>query len=703
MKFNTVTTLIVLTLACGSALGQLSAEDIAALRAQGEAEGWTFSVELTEAATRPISELCGAVEPADWRSEGIADPCTPQRDLPEAFDWRDYNACTPVRNQGGCGSCWAFGAIGAVESAILRNEGVSEDLAEQWLISCTAAGDCDGGWHSLAFGYLMRDGSPDQCSDHGAVLETEFPYEANHAACDCPYSRPYWIESWAYVASQGDMPSTNQLKQAILDHGPVTVGVYVNGPFSAYGGGVFNACEAHETNHMVVLVGWDDTQGTEGVWILRNSWGPWWGEDGYMLIEYGCSRVGSAAAYVNYPQDCNDNGIWDLEDIAGGTSFDCNDNNVPDECDPQDDCNSNGRQDICDVAYGYSPDCNSNEIPDECEPDCDNSGVPDECEPNEDCNGNGVQDICDIAGGTSEDCNNNSRPDECDLLGLNLSSTELSPIGGDTPQSFTIVAAPAAVSDVTLSFSASADLNNNISEWIDVDVNGVSVGSIFTTGAFDCPAVPNTAQLVVPAAMFNAALTGADAVINMVPTTAVNSSECSPPSFITVSVQYLMCLDCNDNGVPDDCEPDCNANGVADECDIRDGASVDCGPNGVPDECDPDTDNDGVVDDCDPCPLDRFDDSDDDGACDSDDECPIDPNKITAGQCGCGQPETDSDGDGVADCVDLCPGVDDAAYGPLCAVEIPTTSKWGLVVLVLLLITAAKLRFTGRVNAQDRP
>jgi hypothetical protein len=186
-------------------------------------------------------------------------------------------------------------------------------------------------------------------------------------------------------------PTPAQLKQAIYDHGPLNVTVYVNTAFQAYHEGVFNACESQIINHAVVLVGWDDNQGPEGVWILRNSWGTNWGEGGYMRIAYGCCRVGYAATYVNYfAPDCNSNGIRDEQDLADGTSLDCNLSGAPDECEPggSTDCNGNGVSDLCDIFTGSSGDCNGNGIPDDCEiasgsaPDCNANGVPDTCELN---------------------------------------------------------------------------------------------------------------------------------------------------------------------------------------------------------------------------------------------------------------------------------------------------------------------------------
>jgi len=340
------------------AWGQLSPQDIAALRQRAVAEGWTFEVGENDATRLPVEQLCGAVEPPHWRDTAEFDYQLGELDsgLPIAFDWRQYNGVTPIRNQGPCGSCWAFGAIGSIESAILIYGGKSEDLSEQWLVSCTAAGDCGGGWHTTAYEYLKCGGRPDPCGGTGAVLENDFPYKAYNAPCGCPYPHPYCITDWKALPGVGGMPTATAIKQAIYSYGPVSTTVYVNSAFQAYRNGVFNACENQQVNHAVVLVGWDDTKGKSGAWILRNSWGPGWGDSGYMWIEYECSLVGNATCYVRYgqPADCNRNGIADMLDIAHGTSRDCNANGVPDECD---------------IAYGPSTDCNVNYVPDECEAD----------------------------------------------------------------------------------------------------------------------------------------------------------------------------------------------------------------------------------------------------------------------------------------------------------------------------------------------
>lgn len=348
-------TLVIATawLGTGAAQAQLSPKEIDALRKQGEAEGWTFAIGENDATSRSLDELCGLIVPDRWWVGAPFDPCGGGRGMPDSFNWCDFGGCTPIRNQGGCGSCWAFAAVGPFECNILIRDGDSVDLSEQWLVSCTEAGDCDGGWHSEAFKYFLEDNLTDPCGDSGAVLEQYFPYVAWDAPCGCPYPHDYFLNGWAFIGNQGQVAPPDLIKLAILNHGPVAVALSVNNAFHGYDGGVFNSHSDGGINHAVTLVGWDDTQGASGVWYLRNSWGPGWGEDGYMRIEYGCSQVGYAAAYVDYgAPDCNGNGVPDDQDIQNGTSQDCNENGWPDECD---------------LLYGMSPDINGNGVPDECE------------------------------------------------------------------------------------------------------------------------------------------------------------------------------------------------------------------------------------------------------------------------------------------------------------------------------------------------
>lgn len=277
----------------------LTDANITALQQQGIQEGWTFTVAKNPATEQSLSQLCGLVVPENWWADASFDPCLPLTTLPSRFDWRELVGCTPIRNQGGCGSCWAFGTVAPLECNILIRDHKEVDLSEQWLVSCNTNGwGCNGGW----FAHDFHQWKMDRFNGTGAVLEQDFPYTATNAPCAGPYEHPYRLDSWHFIGFSQGVPKTDAIKQAIMSYGPVSVSCAVTDAFAAYSGGVFNADDPHAPiNHAVALVGWDDSQGTNGVWFLRNSWGPAWGENGYMRIEYGVCKVGYGACYVEYP------------------------------------------------------------------------------------------------------------------------------------------------------------------------------------------------------------------------------------------------------------------------------------------------------------------------------------------------------------------------------------------------------------------
>jgi hypothetical protein len=285
-----------------TAYGQLTTEDIAALREQGRREGWTFQVGESAASKRPVSQLCGAVEPQGWQAEGHFEPYPAQFTTSSStFDWRTQAGYPAIRDQGNCGSCWAFATVAPLEWNINIKDGVDVDLSEQWLICCIYEGwSCTvGGWAAHSY----HQNKLGKCGHSGAVLEAYYPYTAANCTCGCTNAahHVYHISSWAYLGTSNSMPTVEAIKQAILDHGPVTVCVVgSSAAFHAYKGGIFNYDTSADTDHMVVLVGWDDNQ-AGGIWFVRNSWGTDWGENGYMRIKYGYSRIGRGANYINYP------------------------------------------------------------------------------------------------------------------------------------------------------------------------------------------------------------------------------------------------------------------------------------------------------------------------------------------------------------------------------------------------------------------
>jgi len=276
---------------------------IQALKEKVKAKGGTYEVEYSAATDRELSQLSGLKLPTGWNKSDA--PSVQMLDssvqaLPSSFSWMS-NGVTPIKDQGNCGACWAFSTVGPLESQILLQGGGTVDLSEQYLLSCNLSGyNCNGGW--FAHDYHMDESGQDN-NGPGAVLNAADPYTGTDAACRSTYDHPYKLTSWAYIGSESAVPGTDAIKQAIYTYGPVSVAVCAQTLFQNYSGGIFNtseSCGSDPINHAVVLVGWNDNGGTDGFWILRNSWGTSWGLAGYMYIGYGVSNVGYGANFIEY-------------------------------------------------------------------------------------------------------------------------------------------------------------------------------------------------------------------------------------------------------------------------------------------------------------------------------------------------------------------------------------------------------------------
>lgn len=210
-------------------------------------------------------------------------------DLPVRWDWREHGQLTPIKNQGSCGSCWAFSAYATIADVYsLHGKGV-QDLSEQHLVSCEPqSSGCGGGWYHYAFDLVKKDGS---------VQEKDFPYAGRDLKC--PANLPHGLKIQGWKAICNEVCSTEDIKRAIYTYGPVAVAVSVTGDFQNYSGGIYNNGSGGTINHAVNLIGWDDSQ-KPGHWIMRNSWGSGWGEAGYMRIAYGAKLIGYAASFVDF-------------------------------------------------------------------------------------------------------------------------------------------------------------------------------------------------------------------------------------------------------------------------------------------------------------------------------------------------------------------------------------------------------------------
>jgi len=205
-------------------------------------------------------------------------------EVDEEVDWRDRNGAnwvTPVRNQGQCGSCWAFGGVAAMESNILiqgNSPNYPLDLSEQYLVSCSD-GSCNG-WYA--------DATLDFLQDEGTVDEACLPYYGSDLVA-CSQRCDDWLYRNIKLANWGWCGNVEEMKAA-LNVGPISSCFTVYDDFFSYSGGVYQHVWGGEAGgHMISIVGYSDAQ---QAWICKNSWGASWGDDGYFMIRMGYDECG---------------------------------------------------------------------------------------------------------------------------------------------------------------------------------------------------------------------------------------------------------------------------------------------------------------------------------------------------------------------------------------------------------------------------
>ncbi|XP_073001167.1 cysteine proteinase mucunain-like [Typha latifolia] len=197
-------------------------------------------------------------------------------ELPSSVDWRANGAVAPVKDQGSCGSCWAFSTVAAVEGINQIVTGELTSLSEQELVDCDTASNqgCNGGLMDDAFEFIIKNG--------GIDTEEDYPYRAHNGRCDLSRKNAKVVSIDGYE----DVPKNDEkaLRKAVA-HQPVSVAIEAGGrEFQLYNSGIFNGRCGIELDHGVVAVGYGTENGKD-YWIVRNSWGPNWGEAGYVRIE----------------------------------------------------------------------------------------------------------------------------------------------------------------------------------------------------------------------------------------------------------------------------------------------------------------------------------------------------------------------------------------------------------------------------------
>ena len=190
-------------------------------------------------------------------------------------DWRSKGAVTPVKNQGQCGSCWAFSTTGSIEGAHHLATGNLVSFSESNLVDCSWLNHgCNGGMMDLAFMYA---------ESHPLMTEADYPYKASTGLFACKYKKDKGV---AKVTTYKDVKksSPSQLKAA-LNTGPVSIAIEADKPvFHAYTGGIINSTSCGTSlDHGVLTVGYGSENGQE-YYIVKNSWGADWGEKGFVRI-----------------------------------------------------------------------------------------------------------------------------------------------------------------------------------------------------------------------------------------------------------------------------------------------------------------------------------------------------------------------------------------------------------------------------------
>jgi C1A family cysteine protease len=219
--------------------------------------------------------------------------------VPPEWDWRDVNGSTwvtPVKNQGNCGSCWAFGAVAELESATMLSKfGIVQvlDLSEQYMVSCDKSNfGCNGGYMDRAYDFLMDEGVP---------IEACFPYKAKDLPCSDACSDPILanIEDWHSVSQKiADLQGAVYLQ-------PITAAFYVYRDFTYYKSGIYKHVSGELLGgHAICVVGWSTK---DECFIVKNSWGSDWGEEGYFRIAFSemssVVKFGIQAAKFDIPPE----------------------------------------------------------------------------------------------------------------------------------------------------------------------------------------------------------------------------------------------------------------------------------------------------------------------------------------------------------------------------------------------------------------
>jgi len=266
-----------------------NAKTVEALNANSKAENSTAVFALNQFADLSAAELAARLgfKPRSIRPHFRVRQENSTLEGPSSFDWRTQDKLTPVKDQGQCGSCWAFSCTESIESVYMIAKGLTgknmPPLAPQQIVDCDHNGayGCNGGDLPTCYNYVKSAG--------GLERNADYPYHARDGTCQADRSKEFVnINGWKYVIPQGSHDEA-AMSNFLSAHSPMSILVDA-ASWSFYHSGVLKATQCgHSLDHAVQAIGYNIPG---GYWIVRNSWGTSWGQQGYIYLEYGKNTCG---------------------------------------------------------------------------------------------------------------------------------------------------------------------------------------------------------------------------------------------------------------------------------------------------------------------------------------------------------------------------------------------------------------------------
>ncbi|KAH3860115.1 procathepsin L-like [Dreissena polymorpha] len=261
----------------------------------------TFWLGTNKYADMGIAEFVKAMN--GFRMNASAAPCgrymvpsnVDLQDLPDTVDWRPKGYVTPVKDQGQCGSCWAFSTTGSLEGQHFRKTGKLVSLSEKNLMDCSQAfgnNGCQGGLMDQAFAYVIHN--------KGIDTEDSYPYQPINGQCRFKAQN---IGATEVSCMDIEAMNENNLQKAVAMEGPVSVAIDANHrSFQLYKSGVYNEplCSSTALDHGVLAIGYGTDSGQD-YWLVKNSWGTSWGNMGFIQMARNSNNMCGIATLASFP------------------------------------------------------------------------------------------------------------------------------------------------------------------------------------------------------------------------------------------------------------------------------------------------------------------------------------------------------------------------------------------------------------------